>query len=337
MKITTSHSAVKNKIFLGFWFILFAGAILLANWIFRLPAQRADDVQNRMADTEKQIIKLTALHAEFLLRTDKEDNLFTSAGINAETEIRMITANIRDQIKTIKGNNHIERNAASEMDAFSASLSGLESGLNNLVLITDERGSRNKGIVSRWLNLGRNMLNGANDNNDAIRNNMSRINLLESEYLLNRDIKILQDISVLSEEIRNNLSMDDKGIVITDIDAYIVLTGNLLSIEKRMGHNDNQGIIPDLENASRQLRADFATLSKVIDNQLNNSLVLWTVSRWLIILVIIALFIMAFIKYFALVDPLRKIADFSSKIAMGEFPDDRMITGNSADMRVVAA
>ncbi|HEX2395437.1 MAG TPA: hypothetical protein VHI78_08825, partial [Bacteroidales bacterium] len=85
MNITTSNSAVKNKVFLGFWFILFASVILLVNWIFRLPANRAEDFQMRLADTDKQITKLSAIHAEYLLRNDKEDNVFMSAGRDAES------------------------------------------------------------------------------------------------------------------------------------------------------------------------------------------------------------------------------------------------------------
>lgn len=334
MKIKTTHSALKNKIFLGFWFILFAGIILFTNWIFRLPAQKAEELKDLINDTETNITRLTSLHAEYLLKNDKEDNLFITTGNNAEFELDRIILIINENLAAIRSSKVIALKASSALDQFSASLTDFESGMNNLVLITNERGNKNKGIVNQWMTLSRNMINASEKNNAIIRGNLSRIDQLGSEYLLNRDMKALEEISILAEEVRNNLSMEE-GIAINDIDRYIVLTGNLVSIEKRMGHNNTIGIIPDLENSIKRLPSDFAALRVVTDDLLGKNLLYWNISRRIVILVFIVLFIMAFIKYFALIDPLKRLAEYSSKLSRGEFPSEKLVAGNQYDMKEV--
>ena len=88
MNKKSADSATKNKLFLGFWFVLFAALIILINWLFRLPVIQSDGLYKRLADTEKQITRLSALHAEFLLYFDKEDNLFAVSGDNMENEAK---------------------------------------------------------------------------------------------------------------------------------------------------------------------------------------------------------------------------------------------------------
>ncbi|HEX2393818.1 MAG TPA: GAF domain-containing protein, partial [Bacteroidales bacterium] len=239
-----------------------------------------------------------------------------------------------ENLKTLKNNNRLERKAKIALDDFSAVLANFESGINNLILITNERGSKDKGIVSHWLKLSRNMLDATASNAD-IRNKLNQISLLESEYLLNRDVKILQDISVLAEEIRNSLTPEDEGIAVNDIDSYIVYTGNLASIEKRMGHNDVQGIIPELEASINQLTVAFAALNARIVVLVKNNILFWDIVRWLVTLIMVSLFVTAFIKFFALIDPLKKVADYTARLSKGEFPDDKLKAGNHADMKVV--
>lgn len=333
MKLSTSHSALKNKLFLGFWFILFAGTILFVDRIFRLPEHKAQGIQNRMADIEKHITRLTALHAEFLLRNDKEDNLFVNAGSNAETEIKKLTGSIHNNVMELKSINLIAKKAGSNLDEFSGAVSDIEVQISNLILITRERGNKNSGIVNQWLNLSRNMLT-ASANSAEIQRSLNQIKLLESEYLLNRNVRALQDISVLVEDIRNSLSMGFDAISVTDIDAYIVLTGNLVSIEKRMGHHDGEGIVPDLEKSVQELPVLFTSLESRVDKLIKNNLTFWSIVHWINVLLLVTFFIYTFIRHFALIDPLKKLAAYASRLSLGELPEEKLIMGNHVDMKV---
>lgn len=334
MKITTSHSALKNKLFLGFWFILFATVILFVTWIFSLPAGSAEKQRLLLTETENQITRLTSLHAEFLLGNDKEDNLFSSTGSESGAEINRITGKIRENISTLKDYNRIERKAAVELEDFMKTLTGYESAFFNLILITNERGNKSTGMVSRWLNESSNMLNASSHNDPTVKETMNRIKVLESEYLINRDVRLLQEISILAEDLRNISGTTDYGISITDLDSYIALTANLVSIEKRMGHNESQGIVPEIENTIEEVGTDFVSLDATVEKILSDYVLLWTILKWLTIPVIVFLFVLIFIRYFALIDPLKKIADFTTKLSLGEFPQTEMKAGNHADMKV---
>ena len=98
MNKKTVDSATKNKLFLGFWFVIFAALIILINWLFRLPVIQSDALYKGLANTEKKITRLSAIHAEFLLNFDKEDNLFTVSGDNMEDEAKSVIRDIKDEI-----------------------------------------------------------------------------------------------------------------------------------------------------------------------------------------------------------------------------------------------
>jgi PAS domain-containing protein len=333
MNIKTSQSAVKNKLFLASWFILFAGLIVLVNWLLLLPLNRSEALIDRLTDTDKQLTRLTAFHAQFLLNRDKEDNLFNASNENIQNEIKQATLNITGHINAFKDNPHIARKASAVLDEFAGNLSAFESGMNNLVLITYERGDKNSGLVKRWLALSRQMLDGTTEKD--MQQSLQRIKQLESEYLLNRDIKTLQDISIAAEEVRSAITMEVGGINLEDMDSYMVLTGNLVSIEKRMGHTDAQGIIPDLERSLRQLPADFINISILVRKQVTRSGMFWTLIRIAALLLVVTIIVYLFVRIFSLIDPLQKLSGFTKKIAAGDFPEDDPDVGNLADMQAI--
>jgi len=336
MNIKTSNSATKNKLFLGFWFVMFASLILLLNGIFQLPVNKADELVSRLADTEKQITALSSLHARFLLNNDKEDNLFTLTDKKTDTETRQLIANINQNI-TIINNHPVSRNEAisSSLNEFSEIITSIDADLNNLILITRERGNKNSGLVFRWLELSRRMLNNTVQPNQDIQKELNKIKNLESDYLLYRNIKTLQDISITVEEIRNQMGMEDGGISMDDLDSYMVATGNLAAIERRMGHENAQGIIPELEKSLQLLPTSFATTYQLIEKQVIKTQRFWNIIRYGMIILTIFGFIYLFINVFSLIEPLRQMSGFTHKLETGELPEDNIHVGNLADMNTV--
>jgi PAS domain-containing protein len=328
---------MNNKIFFGFWFVLFAALILMINWLFRLPVIKADEFNTRLADTDKKITRLNAIHAEFLLSNDKEDNLFTNAENKSETEARSIIGNIKQDLVYFRTNQRLTRKASvsASFDEFSTILSKFENDLNDLFMISRERGNINSGLVSNWLGLSKGMLTVPNMQDEKVLQGINQIKQLESEYLLSRDIRLLENISIAAEEIRNQLTPEEGGINIQDIDAYIVMTGNLASIEKRMGHANIQGIIPNLENSLQKLPVAFDTACKLIEKRAASIRIWWTIARYLIILLVVILYIYLFIRVVSITDPLKQIAGFTHKMAGGEFPDNPIAVKNLPDMHII--
>lgn len=329
MNIKASNSATNNKLFLGFWFVLFAALVLTVNWLFLLPVMKGDKLNIRLADTEKQITRLAGLHAEFLLQYDKEDNLFSNRKSVTENEAKTTFGGLKIALTNLQEYPIVKKpEIASSLHELTALLTSFEEELNNLFLASHERGNRNSGIVSSWLNLSTSMLNVPNPPDRTLIENLNKVKLLESEYLLTRNVRALEDISLLLEEMRNQLGDEEGGIQLQDVDAYIQLTGHLAAIEKRMGHSAKQGTIPNLANMLEKLPVTFNNCRQLIESATMKRNVWWTVARFSMIILVVALFVYLFITRFSIIDPLRQIASFTRKMASGELPDEAMNLGN---------
>jgi PAS domain-containing protein len=328
---------MNNKIILGFWFVLFAVLVLLVNRVSDIPVMKAGKLITKIADTDKHIAQLQAIHAEFMLSVDKEDNLFTTENSTIENKAEAITGSIKSDIACIKANNLVTRNPAIliSLDDFTNGLTNLENDLQNLFLISHERGNKNSGLVARWLGLSKKMLTEPILRNESQLQKLNQIKQLESEYLLYRDIVVLENISAAAEEIRNQLTPEEGGIDLVDIDSYVVLTGNLMAIEKRMGHASAAGIIPNLENSLHQLPVLFAASTRLMQESVAKIRIWWTIVRYVVILLVISLFIYLFIRSFSIADPLKNIVGFTRKLTNGEFPDEPVAVGNLPDLLAI--
>jgi PAS domain S-box-containing protein len=333
MNIKDSSSSIKNKIFLGFWFVVFAALILMVNWLFRVPVNHADIIINQLEHIEKQIAHLTSLHARFLVSYDRQDNLLANTDEAFESETDTIVKNINERITTIQQYHFAKRKEFREaLDNFSTQANTFGQNLNNLILIIRERGNKSTGLVSRWMAISRQLLETPEMNNDQLRQNLMEIKNLENAYLLSHDQKVLEDISLRIEEIRNNVMTEETVLNLNDLDAYTILTGNLLALQKRMGQNSNKGIIPEIESSLQSMPASFASLQQMAVSHLKFTARLWTYVRYLMVIVIIGLFIYLFVNVFSLIDPLRQIAGFTSRMAEGEFPQQSIAVGKLIDM-----
>jgi PAS domain-containing protein len=337
MNKKASNSAINNKLFLGFWFVLFAALVLMVNWLFHIPVTKADELITRLADTDKQITRLKAIHAEFLLSQDKEDNLFTTEGNPIENEANSIIVTIKNNIEYLKTSNQLTKKPAVlvSLNEFATILTEFRNDLQDLFMVSREQGDKNSGLVSRWLGLSKGMLAVSNKPNEDVLRKLNQIKQFESEYLLYRDIRTLENISNTVEEIRSQLTSDEGGIILQDIDSYMVLTGNLMVIEKRMGHTGTQGIVPDLEKSIKKLPVAFDTVDKLIKKSLAKTEIWWTIARYLVIILVVAIYIYLFISVFSIVDPLKQLASFCRKLTIGEFPDETIAVGNLPDMHII--
>ncbi len=334
MNKKASKSAMSNKIFLGFWFVLFATLVLVINWLFRMPVQKADELVLRFSATNSQLTDLKAIHAKFLLNYNQADNLFSDNESKTESDARSIITKIRRDLVLFKANYSLasKEKVSSSIEQFSDALSSFESSLNDFFLISHERGNLNSGLVSQWLNLSRSMINSTSQSNINESVGLLQIKDLENKYLLTHDIRTLENISVLAEEIRNQISLEEAAITYEDLDRYASLTGNLISIEKRMGYDGVPGVITAMQQSMQKLQDDFQKASDLITNKAEQGRTWWTIARYFFIILIVALYIYLFINVFSIVDPLQQLAGFTQKIAQGEFPDDTVSCGNLSDM-----
>ncbi|MFO7369486.1 MAG: GAF domain-containing protein [Bacteroidales bacterium] len=334
MNKKASKSAISNKIFLGFWFVLFATLVLVINWLFRMPVQKADELVLRFSSTKSQLTDLKAIHVNFLLNYNQADNLFSNTDIKAESDARLIISEIRRDLTFCKAHYSVARKKeiSASIEQFSNTLSIFENSLNDFFLISHERGNLKSGLVSQWLGLSRTMFDATNQSKGEQAAGMFQIKDLENQYLLTRDIRTLENISVIAEEIRNQIAFEEGAITYEDLDRYASLTGNLVSIEKRMGYEGAPGIVTEMQQSMQRLQEGFQKTNGLIIEKADKGRAGWTVARYLFIILIVALYIYLFINIFSIVDPLQQLAGFAKKIARGEFPDDAVSCGNLPDM-----
>jgi PAS domain-containing protein len=337
MKIKASNSAIDNNMLLGFWLVVFATLVLLTTWLFRIPSDRTDKLIARLADTDKNIASLKAIHAEFLLLFDKEDSPFVSTGSQTEDKARLLTASIKIQIEYLNNYKQVSRKPGvkKSLDELSIMVSEIEAELDNLFFITNERGTRNSGIVSQWLGISKRMLAVPDLKDDRIVQLLIQIKQLESEYLISRDLRTLTSISSAVEEIRNQITTEESAINLGDVDAYMVLTANLASIEKRMGHNSEQGIVPDLKHSLDTLPVLFENTRNLIESGISGIKRRWAIAYYLVIAMLVAGFITLFVRVFSLAGPLKQISGFALRMADGEFPDESIAAANSPEVLTI--
>ncbi|MBN1144445.1 MAG: GAF domain-containing protein [Bacteroidales bacterium] len=335
MNKKASKSAMSNKIFLGFWFVLFATLVLVINWLFRMPVHNADELVLRLSATKSQLADLKAIHVNFLLNYNQADNLFSNADDKVESDARSTITAIRRDLTYCKTRYSLARKkeVSASIESFSNALSAFENGLNDFFLISHERGNLKSGLISQWLGLSRSILDATSQNKGDQTAIMFQIKDLENQYLLTRDIRTLKNISVLAEEIRNLITYEESAVSYEDIDRYASLTGNLVSIEKRMGYEGAPGIIAGMQQSIQKLQDDFQKTNDLIIYKADRGRTWWTTARYFFIMLIVALYIYLFISVFSIVDPLKQLAGFAQKIARGEFPDDAVSCGNLSDMQ----
>lgn len=335
MKIKEPGSAAKNKIFLGFWFVVFAAAILLVNWWMQLPVNSSQNLIGKVSEMEKHMTRLTSLHAVFLASSTKTGNLVSASETNIEEDSKQSVIAINELIHTIGNSGIVRRNKSISalLKDFSREVEAYNASFNNLVLITRERGNQHSGLILNWRDRSSRMLS-ANGGNDAhIHDMLTGLKQLEGEYMLGKDPKILEDISIIAEDVRNSLT-EESMINIADLDAYIHNTGSLLSIEKRMNAGA-QGIIPELEKSLRNMPVIYNTFREVLTKKAETFSRNWFIAKAVVILLIIASFVYLFVNVFSLLEPLSKIAAFCKRIAAGEFPEEKIEAGNIMDLKLI--
>ncbi len=339
MKKKAYNPALNNKFFLGLWFVLFAALILLVNWLFTRPLHQMDDLNSRLASTDKQITRLKALHAEFLLSQDKGDNLFITSESTAEQEATSLLSTIGQDLDHYTNIRFLARKPEAEtsLREFSNTLAGVKNSLTDFFLVSRERGNAHSGLVSRWQALSDQMLAVSNPPGNDILQKLNLLKQSESIYLLQRDPRILELISLLCEEIRNQLIPEEGGIDLADLDAYVTLTGNLIALDKRIGTSDTGGIVADLTASLEKLPAVFET-TKLLVNEIDaKRRIWWPLLQLLTVLLILSSSVFLFIRItnHQVFQPLKQLAGFTQKLATGELPEATILPGKIPDIRSI--
>jgi PAS domain S-box-containing protein len=324
-------AALNNKILLGLWFVLFAIAVLFFNWLLSRPLNQADAVISQLAATDRQITRLEALHAEYILNFDKGDYLFISPENVTETEAKSIINSVKQDLQYYASVRYLRRkpDILSRIDELSGSLASFENNLNDFFLVYRERGNSKSGLVSRWRELSNRMLNVTNPPSADALNKLNLIRRSESDYLLARDPQVLENISMLCEEVRGEILPEEGGIDLADLDAYISLTGSLLALDKRIGSAETNGILADLTSSLKELPVVFENTQNLIRESGTKIRFWWTIARLFVLVLIIAgcIYFVLGITGKQVFLPLKWLGGFTQDLARGELPEAKVMTG----------
>lgn len=326
-------AALNNKILLGLWFVLFAIVVLFFNWLLSRPLKQADAVIGQLAATDRQITRLKALHAEYILNFDKGDYLFISPENVTETEAKSVIISVKEDLQYYASVSYLRRkpDILSRIDELSGSLARFENNLNDFFLVYRERGNSKSGLISRWRELSTRMLNVTNPPSEDALNILNLIRRSESDYLLARDPLVLENISMLCEEVRGEIMPEEGGIDIADLDAYISLTGSLLALDKRIGSAETNGILANLTGSLKELPVVFENTQILIRESGAKIRFWWTLVRLLVLVLIIAgcIYFVLRITGKQVFLPLKRLGGFTQDLARGELPEEKVMTGIS--------
>jgi len=338
MNIKPFLPAINTTLFFGIGFFLFALIVLLINWYFGLPVNQAFMINKQLTVTEKYLIGLKALKSDFMLDFEKEDNLFASVKGSVENEAYTSINQIRKDIELYEAFPRLSKiPAVSEsLNKFSAALDGFETNLNNFFLAMREKGNEQEGLVYRWQNLSKQM-QVSNPSDETIIKELNRMKQLEINYLLHSDDKILEEISVIAEEIRGQLLTEESGIALADLDNYMQLTSNLIALEKRIKGINEQGIVAGVEQADHELLTSFENLKQLVTAALIKIQFRSTLSGYIIITVftVCCILLLIIITKMMVTLPLRQIKLITGKLAAGEVSGDETIRKALPEVQII--
>lgn len=321
---------MNKNLFFGLGFVLFTSIVLLINWVFNLPVKQAEKIGQQWTVTEKQLAVLQSMQSEFLVRFEKEEHVLSEEGIT-DGEARSVVRTIREDIDTYRNFRAISGNeeAIAAVSFFSSALNNYENALNDFFLIIRERGDENSGLIARWQEISSRLLQANASSGNAIREKLNRIKALENSYLLRNNSRFLEELSVAAEDLRNELGQVGDGSGITDLDSYLVLTGNLLAVEKRIGSIDLQGITGDVTGSLKKLLSARTSVQGFLIKAVEKTSLWWTLFRYLTLVsfTVVCIIGLVLITSLGITNPLKRTAQAMEKLAAGDLSENTFDNG----------
>jgi PAS domain S-box-containing protein len=339
MKIKASIPVTKKEFITGLWLILFIVSVLLVNRLFSLPVNRTDTVANKITSVDLQITRLKAIAAEFVITYEKKDHLFTTNETKAEAGAKSAFSQLKGDVKYFRAIPYLagEASVLNALDQLSDRITDYENNLNDFMLAIYERGNEQTGLVSRWQEISNRVLASAAALDEQVISKLNLVKQLEFRYLLTRDLRILEEISVIAEEIRGSLSQKESVIYEADLDSYLKLTGNLIALDKRIGNAETGGVIAGLTNASQDLGVAFDTSRKLISEKSARLSKQWNRSKIIVIgmltLLVVCLFVGTVRRL--VFKPLWDLAGITGTMAGGMVPEDYEASGKLPEIKSI--
>jgi PAS domain-containing protein len=332
-------SAVNKKLLSGFWYALLAVLILLVNWICNIPVNQMTSVKVTMAETEKYMTRIDALHTSFLYDNIKYDNLFTFNRTENENEAQQLFGKITGNLVLIGKTSCLKRKIEVQeaLSGLSGTLSELNNNQNDFFLATHELGNKNTGLIKRWQDISNRMNTVTNFPDKEIKNKLDQLKQSESEYLLTRDPRLLNNISLITEEIRSQINPEEGGINISDLDDYLVITGNLMALNKRLGTGEDEGIIANLRNSVAKANYAYANLNNLLNITGSKIAKRWNIFRYItiFILIVAGMYILYTLTILIIFKPLEQITNILNQLARGTLPETIEISDQLPGVDVV--
>jgi PAS domain S-box-containing protein len=324
MKQNTNISAIHKNLFFGIGFVLFASLVLMLNWLLNLPVKQADVVEGQLAKTEQQIQLLQSMQNEFILRFEKADDLFSDEKGLSQQQVNTTLESIRHDLKLLRDVRFVRHHAelAASLDAQLMALNAFEGDLKDFILASLERGSESSGLIAQWRGVSTRMYNASLADGPEISRLAEKIKNSETGYLLHNDLKTADDLLAAAGEIRNKLVAKENGIKAADLNTYIALTTNLITLNKRIGSDANQGIRASTAKSLEVLLTTSENSSRLMDLVCQKIRFIWTILLYVIVaLVTIAgIGTLIIITTQGITRPLTSAITFLHRLVAGEVP-----------------
>jgi PAS domain S-box-containing protein len=325
MKIKAFYRDTSSWLIFCLWFVIYAFIIIGTLWLFSRPIHRIEIFNHKLQEAETHLAQLTSLHATFLLGYDQVELLYTDESRSVQESARFCITNMEHLLSGFSRIGYLKTNhkASLAYKDFNKTLDAFNRQFNDLILTTLEKGNVRTGMVSRWLALSDNMLTVSDLHGSDIRIILTQVKQYEAQYLLQKETRILAKIVDLCEQVRSLIMPVEGGINLNDLDSYLTLCSQFMSIDKRIGDDQIQGIKAGFSKLMKDLPLKFEYARKAAEDAGQKSRRRWALARTITLFLLIgALLRMSALtlKTYAF-NPLDSLKKLTFSLAKGELPE----------------
>jgi PAS domain S-box-containing protein len=310
---------------------------------------KTENLNNNITDTrniEKNIILIKNNEQDFLLNFDRKSELLMSDDTPFEKKFRSLNAILTSAIDSFSEQKIIRNDSKAEdqIRNLRKSLKDYSDSFIELVLAYKEKGSESAGLVKDWLNLSSLIENKMSPFEDhPAYASVAKLKRLEKEYLLSKDPQLVDELSLVTNDIQNSFTTgEDEDLEIPDIaedvNKYMETAKQLVNLDKRIGLSTETGILHNLNNSYEELLNAVKEITLILDKKINARRTGLLIILVLSVIILLAGLIFIIRKMFGIciLQPLDKIMKFLLQLSKGKLPEDRIITGINNEISLLS-
>jgi PAS domain-containing protein len=315
-------------------FILFVAIVLFIQLVAQQRITNTRSAEQKLGFIKENIETINALHHEMLSSVLYGKNENTTLLDKTDKEMSSALVAISESISQLSDNRIFKRknDSFASMETFIHAVEDFLTANSILMTTVKERGNMYEGNISAWIKQTGDIEASAGTENQDLLTGLGKIKALQSEYLMTSNNSLIDALNSLVMSLQSQLPPDDM-ISSGKFDTLLQLTAAISALDNRLGYFTHQGELPAYEEAYGNVKKTFENLSLDVKKNIHKKAGSIYIAYFAIILIFFLGFL--FLGYF-LIDrstlrPVLVIGDYTSALARGTIPENRVEINPSDD------